>query len=193
MSRRMITIHHPFPDLDALAALDWHLEMLTNDRWMHTHLGQVVHDHKYMRPSRAAVELLAEETAKALREWKPASKIDLIIPAPPSRRRWRKLSDLPRCVAERLAKMLNIACEERGIVRTTRGPLQKDSTTPKQSITQMRDALALCCDVRGKNVLLLDDLLGFGGTMAAMARCVKQGGAASVNGLAFTATRHVPR
>ncbi len=176
-----------------LGALDWHQQELRGGELIHTHLGQVVHDHKYVHPSWAAVALLAREVDRALDTDRSCRDVDLILPAPPSRRRWRRLRDLPRCVAEHVARARDIECASQGIVRMRRAGEQKGSDSLEESRHRLAGTFALRAEVAGRRVLLLDDLLGWGGTLTEMARCVRAGKPAHTVGLVFTATLHAPR
>lgn len=148
-------------------------------------LGEMLFQLKY-RGNRAAGASLASVAAGFLEECRIA--VDVVVPLPPSRARaFQPLA----AVASQLARRLGVAYDP--------GSLLKVKETPElKSVEEMAEreaALAGAFDVqgqslKGRRVLLFDDLYRSGASMREAARTLRaKGGVASLTVLALTRTR----
>ncbi len=150
-----------------------------------TELGERVYRLKYG----GAIDVIGDivDTAENfIAEWKP--KVDLIVPAPPSRKR----SSQPVVeIAKGLAARLNLpACED--------ALLKEQVTTQMKNIKEWSEREKLLRmaikagpgDVIGRSILLIDDLIESGSTLrCATEVLLKDGGASAVYALVLTRTR----
>ncbi len=123
-------------------------------------------------------DLLAETAAREL----AGRPVDVLVPVPLHRRRVRERGFNQ---AELLARRVGAA---RGIPVASRAMIRRAATTPQTELTaaerlaNVRAAFAVARpgEVRGRHVLLIDDLVTTGATAGACARCLADSGAASV-------------
>lgn len=120
----------------------------------------------------------------------PAS-IDVVVPVPlhEERRRQRGFNQVELIFGDWLEKQG--FSMDRALVRTKQtGPLYK--MTPKERRHNLQDAFSLAegVDVRGKHVLLLDDILTTGATLSACAAVLRRAGASCVDVLVFASDHH---
>jgi ComF family protein len=113
---------------------------------------------------------------------------DLIVPVPLHRfRLWQRRYNQSAELVRRLAAGRNIAANLFALVKTRSTASQGEMTSAKarrrnvQRAFQVPDPIS----VRGRNVLLLDDVLTTGATAEACARALKRAGAARVHVLAL--------
>ena len=123
-------------------------------------------------------DLLAETAAREL----AGRPVDVLVPVPLHRRRERERGFNQ---SELLARRVGAA---RGIPVASRAVIRRAATTPQTELTaaerlaNVRSAFAVDRpgEVRGRHVLLIDDLVTTGATAGACARCLVDSGAASV-------------
>lgn len=148
-------------------------------------MGEALYQLKY-RGDTAAVFQLAQAVAEFM--VKKGHRVDIVVPLPPSQTR---AIQPVAAIAEQVAKKLRIAYDSRG--------LRKVKTTPElKSLTELADREAALKGaftasvpaVKGKVVLLLDDLYRSGASMKEAAKTLLEGGEASaVYAVALTRTR----
>ena len=122
--------------------------------------------------------LWAEHAADRLREL----GADLVIPVPLHwRRRWARGYNQSAALAEALAVKLGLPCHERWLRRVRHTPMQTQQSSAARR-DNVRDVFAVYPRVglRGKRVLLVDDVLTSGSTASAAARTLRGAGAACV-------------
>jgi ComF family protein len=114
---------------------------------------------------------------------------DLIVPVPLNR--WRLLRrrfNQAALLAGELEKLTGIRCEPLVLTRPRRTPRQV-GLTDVQRRRNMAGAFAVesgrAQTIDGRRVLLIDDVITTGATVAACARALKQAGAARVDALAL--------
>ena len=88
-------------------------------------------------------------------------------------------------LARAISDVTGIPLEERLLTRTRDTAPQVTMKSPEERRRNIEDAFECAGDVKGANVLLIDDVVTTGGTMSACAKPLKSAGAESVWGLAL--------
>lgn len=152
-------------------------------------IGDLVFRYKY-RDERNLASELAARWAELLRVQNGLPKFDAVIPVPPSTpREFDPVGNLARALAEEL----KIAALFGILVKTRATKQQKEMISLAQKQANVRGAFALKGDVRGKHILLVDDLYDSGATLQEAARVLQRGGVASIVVLTLTKTIHTDR
>lgn len=149
-------------------------------------IGELVYAYKYRGERRLAHDL-ASRWAELLANHPELPKPDAVIPIPPSTRRD---FDPVTLLAQSLAGQLSAPALAGTLVKTRVTQPQKEMTALAQKQANVAGAFALKGDVRGKQILLVDDLYDSGATLAEAARALARGGAASIVVLTLTKTIH---
>ncbi len=166
-------------------ALDIHSYGVTSS-WHLTETGQLVHKYKYSGRIDLADRLA--DRAIALIEQHPTLKaIDGIVPVPSSVKR---LYDPVSLLGQVLARRLGVPLLSGVLRKTRKTDLQKDMGTRAQKRANVAGAFAVDGDVKGRSLLVLDDLYDSGETLREVTRVLKRAGARSVRVLTLTRTRH---
>lgn len=152
-------------------------------------IGDLVLRFKY-RGDKNLAGALAAHWVKLLRQHPELPKFDAVIPVPSSTvREFDPVSTL----ANALAAELGISAWIGRLTKTRKTRPQKELVSLAQKQANVRGAFALRGEVRGKNVLLVDDLFDSGATLEEAARVLQRGGAASIVVLTLTKTIHSDR
>lgn len=151
-----------------------------------TDLGELLFRLKYRNGGAAALTDIADTVEDFFKKWH--SPVEAIVAAPPSRNRiTQPVVELVR----ELGKRLGLQVIEGAIVKSKATPQMKDI----DDWTERQKALANAVqagnkDVKGKSVLLLDDLTESGSTLRRSAQVLmEQGEANAVYALVLTRTR----
>ncbi len=107
---------------------------------------------------------------------------DVVIPAPMHwRRRLSREFNQAALIAHALAAAINVPCRT-SWVRRSKATVSQAGLTDEERYRNMRGAFRIAAPekLRGKRVLLVDDVMTTGSTLAACARTVKRAGAESV-------------
>jgi hypothetical protein len=168
-------------------ALDFHSERVKG-KLRHTRAGRMVHDFKY-QGRRELAEPLARMVSALVMTDPAYAGVEMIayVPATSAGRDYDPVSLL----AHRLAAQLGI--EAVGALAKVRATApQKDMQTQAQKEANIAGAFAVRSQesVRGRRVLLLDDLFDTGATLAEAWRALRAAGAAEVAVLTVTKTIH---
>lgn len=149
-----------------------------------TEFGELLYRLKY-RGDQSAIALIVQATGEFVREWNPG--IDVIVPVPPSRS--RAVQPLFQ-IADEVGRLLNLPVDKTSVRKTKATPELKN-VDHSQRLELLAGAHSIEGDaLRGRRVLLLDDLYQSGATLNAIARLIKEtGGASAVFALALTRTR----
>ena len=147
-------------------------------------MREAIHQLKYQNLRALAVPL-----AGMLQEYLSASPLDfdILVPVPLHRKRLRERGyNQARLLAQELGKLINIPVRDDALVRLKHTPPQARTATIEERTHNIADAFA-CRDsrLRGRRVLLLDDVATSGTTLDACAAVLKANGAAAVWGLAM--------
>jgi ComF family protein len=124
----------------------------------------------------------------------PAAACSIIIPVPlhNARLRTRRFNQA-ELIARRLAQQLHLPCQPHALIRTRETPSQV-GLSANQRQENVRGAFAVPGNysrlLAGQSVLLVDDLMTTGATLAACARALRKGGATAVYGMTLFSTHY---
>nr|MBI2905510.1 ComF family protein [Chloroflexota bacterium] len=149
-------------------------------------VGELVYLYKY-RGERHLANDLAERWLELLAAHPELPEPDAVIPIPPSLQRD---FDPVTLLAQTLATKLAIPALTNTLVKTRATKPQKEMTALAQKQANVAGAFALKGDVRGRRLILVDDLFDSGATVQEAARLLTRGGAISVVVLTLTKTIH---
>ncbi|MCL4394547.1 MAG: RecQ family ATP-dependent DNA helicase [Chloroflexi bacterium] len=166
-------------------ALDFH-SRFDGDAQNRSVIGELVFRYKYRGECALATEL-ASHWARLLDRHGELPKPDAVIPVPPSIARE---FDPVMTLARALAVELKISARLGVLVKTRTTMPQKEMTSLAQKQSNVAGAFSLRGDVRGKNIILVDDLYDSGATLNEAARVLARGGTASIVALTLTRTIH---
>ncbi len=179
---------HPRP-LDGPWQAGWALDAHSHfDGDAHTRsgVGQLVYRYKYC-DERGAAEPLADAWAQLLAEHGELLRPDAIVPVPPSS---EHAFDPVATLATTLEQRLAVPVLRDALVKTRATRPQKEMKSLAQKRGNVAGAFALRSDVRGKRLLVIDDLYDSGATLEEVARVLGRGGPASIIVLTLTKTIH---
>lgn len=113
--------------------------------------------------------------------------MDAIVPVPPSRKRaYQPVVE----IAKAIGRLLSVPVDLAAIVKAKDTPELKNVFDFKERTTALQGAFKINEKaVRGKRILLVDDLYRSGATASIVAKALIAGGATSVYMLAMTKTR----
>lgn len=165
-------------------ALGFHSSFAGAD-WSRSTVGDLAFRLKYRRDS-SALQPLVKGILALCDEHPELRGVDVLIPVPPSTAR---PSDPVKILAESLARALRKPLEV-VLVKTRPTVPQKEMRTLAQKRANVAGAFAVQGDVRGKRLLLIDDLYDSGATLEEATRVLLQAGAARISVLTMTRTIH---
>jgi len=150
-----------------------------------TELGELLFKLKY-RGDQSAVVPIAQAASDFVKNWNPG--IDLIVPVPPSKS--RVVQPLFQ-IANEVGKLLNLPVDKASVRKSKATPELKNVDHAKR-IELLAEAHSISGDVlKGRRVLLFDDLYQSGATLNAIGRLLREaGGASAVFALALTRARN---
>jgi len=137
------------------------------------------------RSDRKALAPIAEAAVEFIMGWAP--KVDAIVAVPPSRKRaYQPVVE----IAKAIGRLLSVPVDLAAIVKAKDTPELKnvfdfkERTTALQGVFKVNEKA-----VRGKRILLVDDLYRSGATASIVAKALIASGATTVYMLAMTKTR----
>lgn len=127
---------------------------------------------------------MAEIMALRAREL-PLSRMDLVVPVPLhlSRKRERGFNQA-ELLATRIASRLSIRLET-AVIKKTRHTTPQSALTRAERIENAKGSYQTNADLTGKSILLVDDVVTTGATLAECALALRNAGARHVYALAF--------
>jgi len=151
----------------------------------YTELGELVYRFKY-RGDRAALPPIVDTAEQFIRELKWS--FDCIVAAPPSI--GRKSQPVME-IAQELSSRLGVPVNDEAVLKVKTTPPMKNIEFPSERAKMLEDAFRGEANaVRGKRVLLVDDLLEYGSTVGAVTKVLlTEGEAAAVYMVALTRKR----
>ncbi|MDZ7362909.1 MAG: RecQ family ATP-dependent DNA helicase [candidate division KSB1 bacterium] len=177
------------PDLDGGVALAFHT-FIQNGEHFHTEVGARVHAFKY-QGEKAQVEWLLERALKMLAAHPLFKEVDAVVFVPSTKgdRSYAPVTLL----AENLRQQLGVrAAFQLGKTRATRP--QKEMVTLEQKRRNVAGAFAVHApSVKGRRILLVDDIYDSGATINECARVLKAAGANKIYALTLTKTSHTAK
>ena len=149
-------------------------------------MRQAIHELKYRN-----LRALAAPLAKLLHDYLIANLVpgEVLVPVPLHRKRWRERGyNQSSLLARELGRLTGLPVVDDCLVRQQHTPPQARSANVSERQSNVAGAFT-CRDgrLRGKQVLLIDDVFTSGATLNACAGALKSAGAASVWGLVMTA------
>lgn len=118
------------------------------------------------------------------------NKIDMIISTPiHSSKLYKQEFDLPQEMAKKIAKATNLEYNYSLIKKIKKTQKQHDLSRTERK-TNLNDAFSVKGEVKGKNILIIDDILTTGHTLDEVAKTLKSAGAAKVIGMTFTYNKY---
>lgn len=117
------------------------------------------------------------------------SNFDLVIPVPLyDKRRIERGYNQSEIISEALAQRLGLPLETECLFRT-RETKRQSGLLGAERVENVKGAFFAADDVRGKNVILVDDIFTMGETMSACATALKEAGANRVAGVVLCKPR----
>ena len=153
-------------------------------------LGQMVKDMKY----KYAQALASPLSAFALWQLDQGAYLDVIkkgadviIPVPMHKNKLRKRGfNQAELIADYISKTLDIPLETNVLIKIKKTEPQAGTNSRKERLENLEGAFGVSGDIlRGKTVLLVDDVITTGSTMRQCAVALRAGGAREVWGLAI--------
>jgi len=150
---------------------------------------EIIHEMKFRRKMVLA-KRIGQDLASLLRQLPEIGKIDLIVPVPLHATRLRERGfNQSALIASAVSQQTGIAAEFQALKRTryTRAQSKLTAHERKKNV-QFAFSMSEDTNVRGKALLLVDDVTTTGATMEACAAALKGGGASQVLALAGART-----
>jgi len=129
---------------------------------------------------------LIQQTLDLFQAHPELGQVDVLIPVPSSTE--RKV-DPVRAYCDALAGKMGLPVLS-FVAKTRQTQPQKEMKTLAQKRANVAAAFAVCGEVKGKRILLIDDLFDSGATLDEINQVLHQNGAARVNVLTLTRTIH---
>ncbi len=169
---------------EASWALDLHSRFV-GETWQRSETGRLVCRYKY----RGRIDLadkLADQIVTLMEQHPELRAVHGIVPVPPSTAR---LYDPMRLLGQTLARCLGLPLRDDLLVKTRPTDRQKNMHTCAQKRANVAGVFAVRGDVRGRYLLVLDDLYASGETLKEVTRVLKRSGARWVGVITLTRTR----
>lgn len=148
-------------------------------------IGELLYRLKYRRDRTVINEIIEAAASFVANEWK--IKIEAVVPVPPSKSN-RSVQPVIE-VAKGISARLQIPYSE-VIVKVKATPELKNVFDYQQRQELLREAFGIKnLELKGKDILLFDDLFRSGATLSAITRILYDSGINRVNVLALTKTR----
>ncbi|MFQ5854632.1 MAG: RecQ family ATP-dependent DNA helicase [Anaerolineae bacterium] len=166
-------------------ALDFHSRFAGAD-WGRTETGELAYRFKYGGET-ALADVLADRLQALVQAHPELAQVDALLPVPPSTPR---PTDPVRTLARALEQRIGVPVRADWLVKTRPTRPQKEMRTLAQKQANVAGAFAVRGPVRGRRLLVLDDLYDSGATLEEVTRVLQQAGAATVMVLTLTRTIH---
>ena len=169
---------------DAGWALDFHSQFTGSD-WSRSGIGELAYRLKY-QGDLTVLHALIEQAAALLEEHPELARVDVLTPVPPSTPREH---DPLNTFAQALAKHLGLAYLP-VLIKSRQTAPQKEMHTLAQKRVNVAGAFDLQSPIKGKSLLVIDDLFDSGATLEEITRVLRLAGAVKVCVLTLTRTIH---
>jgi len=157
----------------------------SGEKWTRSAIGELTYRLKYQQDL-STLPQIVEQVQKLVGDHPELLQVDAIVPVPPSSPR---TFGPVRVLANALGKKFNIPVSP-VLVKTRQTRPQKEMRTFAQKRNNVAGAFAVRGEVRGKRLLLMDDLFDSGATLEEATRVLKRAGAATICVLTMTRTIH---
>lgn len=165
-------------------ALGFHSQF-AGSNWNRSDTGELAYRLKY-QGDLSVLPALVEQATTLIADHPEIAQVDAIVPVPPSTPR---LHDPVSGFAKALAQRLGLAFLPI-LIKSRQTAPQKEMRTLAQKRVNMAGAFDLISPVKGKHLLVLDDLYDSGTTLEEIYRLLCRSGAAGVCVLTITRTIH---
>ena len=165
-------------------ALGFHSSFAGSD-WRRSGVGEMTFRLKY-REDQSALRPLVDEALGLCREHPELVEADALVPVPPSAKR---LVDPVEQFCNKLSPALGLPVWS-VLTKTRPTKPQKEMRTLAQKRANVAGAFVATSEVRGRRVLVIDDLYDSGATLEEVFRTLAKAGASRVNVLTLTRTIH---
>lgn len=165
-------------------ALDFH-SRFEGSQWKRTVAGEWVFRLKYQGDS-SALQPLVEACLTLIQNERALAEVDAIIPIPPT---VSSETHPVISVANALAARMNLPALQ-ALVKTRTMEPQKEQTNRARKAANVAGAFRVQANVKGKRLMLIDDLYDSGATLEEATRILQAAGATRICVLALTKTIH---
>jgi len=165
-------------------ALDFHSRISGSD-WSRSGVGDLTYRLKYESDT-TVLPALIQQTLNLFHAHPEMKQADVILPVPSSTE--RKVNPV-HVFCEALAGKINVPMQTL-VAKTRQIQPQKEMKTLAQKRANVAGAFGVRGEIKGRRVLLVDDLFDSGATLNEISRVLQQNGAARVNVLTLTRTIH---
>ncbi len=182
-----LTKPHPRPLVGSWQtgwALGFHSRISGGD-WSRSNVGDLTYRLKY-EADISVLPVLVQQTLDLFHARPEMKQADIIIPVPSSTE--RKVNPV-HVFCDALADKINVPVQTL-VIKTRQTQPQKELKTLAQKRANVADAFRLQGEVKGKCVLLVDDLFNSGATLDEITRLLLKHDATRVNVLTLTRTIH---
>lgn len=169
---------------DAGWALDFHSQF-AGANWNRSETGELAYRLKY-QGDLSALPALVEQAMTLIADHPELALVDAVVPVPPSR---LGLNDPVSSFAKALAQRLGLELLP-VLIKSRQTAPQKEMHTLAQKRVNVAGAFDLQSPVKGKHLLVIDDLFDSGATLEEIHRLLRRAGAARVCVLTLTRTIH---
>ena len=166
-------------------ALDFH-SSFAGAKWQRSQVGELTYRLKY-EGDLSVVPALVEKASALCAAHPELANVEALLPVPPSQQR---AVDPVGAVADALGDRLGLPVWPSVLVKTRHTAPQKEMHTLAQKQANVAGAFAVNGDVRGRRLLVLDDLFDSGATLEEVSRVLQRAGVAQLSVLTFTRTIH---
>ena len=178
---------HPRPLIGSWTC-GWSLSFhsrFSGGNWMRSSVGDLTYRLKYEGDT-SVLPLLVTQTVELIRLHPELIQVDFILPVPPSTVR---PADPVQLFCQAFAEKIRIPMHP-SLAKTRQTQPQKVMKTFAQKRANVKGAFTLRDDVKGKRLLLVDDLFDSGSTLEEITRLLIKNGALVVTVLTLTCTIH---
>lgn len=168
-------------------ALGFHSRFQGSD-WKRSQVGEMAFRLKY-HSDFSVIQPLIQKMKELIQAHPEIGQVDLIIPMPASVQRKK---DPVSCFTKELASQLKVNYWPM-LEKSRKTEQQKQFQTLAQKKANVAGAFRLQSSIKGKKVLVVDDLFDSGATLEEITKLLKQAGADKVNVLTITCTIHSDR
>jgi ATP-dependent DNA helicase RecQ len=165
-------------------SLGFHSRFSCGD-WVRSRVGDLTYRLKYEGDT-SVLPALVTQTVELTQAHPELIQVDVILPVPPSTSR---PTDPVQLFCTALAEKIGIPMQA-SLCKTRKTQPQKEMKTLAQKRANVSGAFTLLGDVKGKRLLLVDDLFDSGATLDEITRLLKKHGALLVTVLTLTCTIH---
>ncbi|MFR5876558.1 MAG: ComF family protein [Eubacterium sp.] len=137
-------------------------------------------------------EAMANEMTETIKQRYCDVEFDYITYVPLTKKRMRKRGyNQSQLLADFIAKNINVPCSE--LLLKVRETSSQRESTAVQRRQNLRNAFKIVdnADIKGKTILLIDDVKTTGSTLNECTKILKQNGAGAVYACAFTITKKI--